>query len=888
MGVCDSINNDTNSLTTKASRLEHVQTFGRPESHGYKFNCTGKNNLVNKQLNLKFIFYNFKVKYCISHKPTKDSTYIIEIRIGQKMFPLVINQGNAPNIPNVDDISKGYFDEKAYTLNDLENTYLLINIYEFLDDITSSINNSMSLPDIYKQQCNYSSFFRISLLSFLFKPGKCDFPMIGSNQLSQKTRISFCTYIEHREKIIISANCYNSPNFTNITKLVFKAKDINLSETNKQQNNCFSIITPPMTMDELKAADIFLETTENTEVYNYISLNGLKAELIKSMGYQIMKQELSFNDINLHNPIDINAMNGGYNMNSNGQFGIGLGNNQYNNSDINFYNQISSNEAFLCLDNMPIVGQIQNGLYFTEYGIIYNTAMLNLINSDQELHKYRKNKQISSEDFYNKLNNYYRNFSPQNYDFSILNEMLILLMRSIDTDKFMFIYPSMEELNKMVCLFLKLGLKIIEKIKNTNEEYKIIVLTKLINILMRREDLDNSVIYECIEKYKGYNNGEDAKFLYNNLIIELFNLYQILLSNKFAPNNDISLIELFSRLYFQNYDFRLAIINSLNGNLYQFNYIDVLNQNDFFLYDIIYDENLQKYMNNDTKKIIKKILNSENYYNNIMFDNYRLLKRIIVNMNEICINQYPFDFSLFNDNLNIIKIMERDINNLKIEGNEKNKLNNDFYESLMLFSNSYLSISHINNSLIMATNGHNPTAVYTLLVYFKSIFDYYYSMTNSRLIMDYSVFQLATEKLTENEDSISSPRLFWLYYCCSDMILSGNLKWFIVNIINRNFDKFAFHWSFNIRLVFFKLVIFIINDKLRNEEGRLFRKDKLIPFANNTLNSLNYLSNPYITESYKEYKTIEKEYNEWLSRKTGNEYPVFFLPPPIAAVGTID
>ena len=887
MGVCDTVNNGTNSFNTKAPRLEHVQTFGRPESHAYKFNCTGKNNLVNKQLNLKFIFYNFKVKYCTSHKPTKDSIYIIEIRIGQKMFPLVINQGNVPNIPNIEDIGNGYFDERAYTLNDLENTYLLINIYEFFDNITSSINNSMGLPDIYKQQCNYSSFFRISLLSFLFKPGKCDFPMIGSNQLSQKTRISFNTYIEHREKIIISGNCYNSQNFANIRKLVFKAKDINLSETNKQQNNCFSLTTPPMTMDELKAADIFLETTENTEVYNYISLNGLKAELIKSMGYQIMKQELSFNDINLHNPVDINAMNG-YNMNNNGQYGIGFGNNQYNNSDINFYNQISNSEAFLCLENMPIVGQIQNGLYFTEYGIIYNTAMLNLINSDQELHKYRKNKQISSEDFYNKLNNYYINFSPQNYDFSILNEMLILLMRSIDTDKFMFIYPSMEELNKMVCLFLKVGLKIIEKIKNTSEEYKLIVLTKLINILMKREELDNSVIYECIEKCQGYNNGEDARILYNNLIIELFNLYQILLSNKLAPNNDISLIDLFSRLYFQNDDFRVAIINSLNGNPYQFQYIDVLNQNDFFLYDIIYDEKLPQYINKDTKKIIKNFSSSEKYYNNIMFDGYRLIKRIIVNMNEIGINQYPFDFTLFNDNLNIIKIMERDINYLKIEGNEKYKLNNDFYESLMLLSNSYLSISHINNTLIMATNGHNPTAVYTLLVYFKSIFDYYYSLTNSKLIMDYSVFQLATQKLTENEDSISSPRLFWLYYCCSDMILSGNLKWFIVNIINRNFDKFAFHWSFNIRLVFFKLVIFIINDKLRNEEGRLFRKDKLIPFANNTLNSLNNLNNPYITESYKDYKTIEKEYNEWLSRKTGNEYPVFFLPPPISGVGTID
>ena len=73
-------------------------------------------------------------------------------------------------------------------------------------------------------------------------------------------------------------------------------------------------------------------------------------------------------------------------------------------------------------------------------------------------------------------------------------------MRSIDTDKFMFIYPSMDDLNKMVCLFLKVGIKVIEKIKMTNEEYKLILLTKLINILMKREELDNGVLYECINK----------------------------------------------------------------------------------------------------------------------------------------------------------------------------------------------------------------------------------------------------------------------------------------------------------------------------------------------------------------------------------------------------
>ena len=75
MGVCDSNNKPINQLSSKVPRLEHFQTNGNPESHAYKFSCTGKNNLENKKLNLKFIFYNFKVKYCTSHKP-QEIVYI--------------------------------------------------------------------------------------------------------------------------------------------------------------------------------------------------------------------------------------------------------------------------------------------------------------------------------------------------------------------------------------------------------------------------------------------------------------------------------------------------------------------------------------------------------------------------------------------------------------------------------------------------------------------------------------------------------------------------------------------------------------------------------------------------------------------------------------------
>lgn len=879
MGVCETKNKSINHLSSKVPRLEHFQTTGNPESHAYKFSCTGKNNLVNKKLNLKFIFYNFKVKYCTSHKPKRDSLYIIEIKIGEKIFPLLINQGNTPNIPNEEDIKNGFFEEKEYTLNELENTYLLINIYEFLEDISPSLKNTtMGLPDTYKQKCDYSSFFRISLLSFLFKPTKCDFPMIGTKQLSQKTRISFYTFIEHKEKIRITASSLKNPN---ISKLIFQTKEHNLSTTTRQQNNNFSLMTPPLTMVELQRADIFLETTENSDVYNYISLNGLKEELIKQIGNQIINQENNFNEINLHNPIDM-SINNNNNININNKGLYGLGNNRHN-TNINYNNQIQNDEAFLYLDNLPIITQISDILYFTEYGIIYNTSILNLVNQDQELHQYRKGKQISSEDFYNKLNGYYEKICPLDYDFSILNEMLILLMRSIDTDKFMFIYPSMDDLNKMVCLFLKVGIKVIEKIKMTNEEYKLILLTKLINILMKREELDNGVLYECINKSKGSNN--QIEILYNNLTIELLNLYQLLLTNKLSSSNDTSLIELFSRLYFQKYNFRIAILNSIYGHVYDSTNGYNLNPNDVFLYDIINDEKVENYLLANSKKAIKKFLKQENYYNTIKYDNYKLLKRIILFMNEKNINLYPHDFTLYNDNLKLLDIMERDINKLKKEKFDKSLLTNDFYESLMLLSNSYSSISRINNDLIMATNGHNPFAVYTLFIYFKSLFDYYYSMTNYKIIMDYSVFELACEKLADKEDSISLPRLFWLYYCCSDMILSGNLKWFIVNIINKNFDKFAFHWSFTIRLVFFKLAIFILNTKLKKDEGKLFKNEKLNPYINNTLYNM---EDPYKQGSYKDFKTIEKEYKEWLAKNNYNEYPAFFLPAPIATNGVID
>ena len=477
MGICDSSKNPNSSKYTNDNDNQ--------EELGYIFDYKTETNAI-KKLNLKFVFYNFKIKYCISHKETRDSTYVTEIIIGGKIFPLIINKGQSPNIPNMNDIHNGYFIENQYSIKDLENLYFLINVYELDEPIeplpqtpTESFSNEL------KQKCTHYSYFRINLVSFLFKSMRCDFPMMGDNQLSTKTRISFVCFIEHKEKVIINAGEINN---SHIYRLSYKSKNNDITSTKLKSANFFQLTTPPITMQELQRSDLFLETQESPTYYEYFSLNILKALIIRQVGINKMSSNnMSINN-NLHNPIDVNNSIYLYENANNPITRIGCcGLISEGNKKINYIEYEAKNKnLILKLGMLPVVTQLST-LYFTEIGNIYSTASLNLVNEDEDLHKYRKSKNISSDNFYTKLYDYYRGISNDKFNSDVLNEIHILLMRSIDTDKFMFIYPSIDKLFEMVTLLMKVGIRIIQLILTTKDDYKLILLTKLINILMKRE-----------------------------------------------------------------------------------------------------------------------------------------------------------------------------------------------------------------------------------------------------------------------------------------------------------------------------------------------------------------------------------------------------------------
>ena len=121
MGACESYHGIKNKGL--------INEYENNQSHKSDYYTTTLYN--NKIVNLQFIFSHIKIKYCISHSKTRNSTFITEISIGQKNFRLMVNQGKSPVIDpkNIFEITN------SLKLKDLLNIYLSISIYEFIDEI---------------------------------------------------------------------------------------------------------------------------------------------------------------------------------------------------------------------------------------------------------------------------------------------------------------------------------------------------------------------------------------------------------------------------------------------------------------------------------------------------------------------------------------------------------------------------------------------------------------------------------------------------------------------------------------------------------------------------------------------------------------------------------
>ena len=122
--------------------------------------------------------------------------------------------------------------------------------------------------------------------------------------------------------------------------------------------------------------------------------------------------------------------------------------------------------------------------------------------------------------------------------------------------------------------------------------------------------------------------------------------------------------------------------------------------------------------------------------------------------------------------------------------------------------------------MITSTNAYDSASIYQLLEYLQYIIESYYKETQKILIMDYNLVEKAVNIIVTIENSLNLPKVLWLYYCNAHMMPASNIKWLIKNVINANFVNFTFSWSWKIRSLFIKLVLYTIYDRLKYINGK--------------------------------------------------------------------
>ena len=860
MGVCDS---------KKEAQEEPIQPQPPPiipqtqveelplqEIRNYSYRCpinlTSISSLNDSQISphqhkihLSFILSNIKIHQCFSRDKTNNkSLFIFEMQLGTKIFPLFFNYGEYPLAPE-----KCEENMTLNSFNDLANYYLKINIYEIISELDEQkIINFRTQPKLLKTYIPYSkhcSYFQMDLLSFLFRGNKYDFPLLGRKRISNYDRISFQLDIEQLSSLHIIVEEKDNKNETVKSELVLNSKKFN-SKVNYRDNKYF-MKTIALSMNDLACSDLYIQKTDpSKDEYEYYSLNELKAKLFKDLTNEILKNYsyLVFGNIEEQQNSSINIKN--------------------------FFSDSktkSNNKYTISIKNLPIIVQARN-LIFTEKGHKTNASILYSFIEDQNVLNHYKNKCVLYNEIHPKFE---KNMTSlrQNHKLDVtLYEIQELLKKTGENDRLIYKYTCEEELINILMQLMELGVKLIKKLQKTDDQSKIVGILENLCLLLKREELNNEILLYYIKKYEP--KGTNIQGLYNDYFLYLFKLNKIV-KDKIKPGMYENLVDIYTSLYFRNSMVRESLLNSISLQVKDYENTGI----DYFLYDIKNDELLSVYLSDSNKDTLNtNMIKTSQYFSNIVKEAYiPLVKNIWNYQYKQKIYVYPFDIMQFNDNQEIISSMA---NYIKEQGTIN--LSNDFFDSITYISSSYFALKRINSIMITSTNAYDSAATYLLIDYLQNIIDSYYKETNNFLIMDYNLIEKAIMIIVNIENSLNLPKVFWLYYCDGHMMPTSNIKWLIKNVINKNFSRYIFSWSWKIRSLFVKLVLYIIYDRLKYVNGKYLNLDllkKLMDKSNINIDTI------YKEQGIKEFNALYDEYIQWKSAKQNNEfidYPMIFLP----------
>ena len=225
------------------------------------------------------------------------------------------------------------------------------------------------------------------------------------------------------------------------------------------------------------------------------------------------------------------------------------------------------------------------------------------------------------------------------------------------------------------------------------------------------------------------------------------------------------------------------IINSLNKS----HWYTKLNKRDYIFYDFIL--HLFEHINELRNKF------TTNYSSNLNFKNTQK----ILNFNSLD---------------KIIKIIAFDLATKKAK---------DYPKQIKdLIPKFYAEPTIINNFIyimLTTTNVYDTLSIFNVLEILDNLFNKIYEYDDFRIYLkneiDFYVMKRAFLIIVESDNSLAIAKFLWFYYKNNSLINLHHIGDIIKCIIS-NFFKFFFHWSFQIREIFYFFITFILGHKLKN------------------------------------------------------------------------
>lgn len=159
-------------------------------------------------------------------------------------------------------------------------------------------------------------------------------------------------------------------------------------------------------------------------------------------------------------------------------------------------------------------------------------------------------------------------------------------------------------------------------------------------------------------------------------------------------------------------------------------------------------------------------------------------------------------------------------------------------EVMLCFINNVAIINLFVLVIARKTNIHDTNAVFK---FFEILNDFFQAseikISSLKTTFDYSLLKQCFMIIFEADHSLSVAKLLWFLYENCNLFEEENMADIFSDLLNKKFFKYFFHWSYQVRHVFYNLILFALRHKLGKSQKSNRRQPQQTTYISISQNS---------------------------------------------------